>query len=243
MTDTLIDIRTPIINQIEQMVEDVHGWSPIDQLYSLFLLVYSTSNLEGDIVEVGSWAGRSALVLGTAAKYIGNIKVHAIDYFPNKEDWYENYDDTYSFQIPINNTRYLGHDKQTVWKEPYEEAILPFYKKHPNLLKHFEENLLRNNLVEFVKPFKGNSELFTNKINENFKCRFLYLDGEHSYESVRNDITNLSKYLVKDGIICFDDAFTSYGGVDEAINELIIHSDKFYLPIKVTRKLFVAKKI
>ena len=69
----------PIIEQIEKMVENIHGWSPIDQLYTLFNLAYLASDIEGDIVEIGSWGGRSASVLGLAAQLIGNTVVHCID--------------------------------------------------------------------------------------------------------------------------------------------------------------------
>jgi predicted O-methyltransferase YrrM len=233
---------TPIYETIEKMVENIHGWSPIDQLYSLYLLAFSTHQLKGDIVEIGSWSGRSAVVLGSVAKQLGNTKVFAIDYFPNKEDWNENEDGTYEFSIEVKGVKYLGHHKQTVWKKPFEKSILPFYKKHPNLLNHFNDNITSNSLTEIVEPIKGNSNSFSEIVSENFKCKFIYIDAEHSYESVKNDIIIMKKHLVSGGIICFDDAFTSYEGVDKAIEELIINNNEFVYCYKLTRKLFVAIK-
>jgi predicted O-methyltransferase YrrM len=75
-------ITTPILSQIEALVADVPGWSPIDQLYTLFQLAEYTSDLPGDVVEIGSWCGRSALALGLAARLTGRTKVHCIDRRP-----------------------------------------------------------------------------------------------------------------------------------------------------------------
>ncbi|MGH2652192.1 MAG: hypothetical protein ACRDHK_13400, partial [Actinomycetota bacterium] len=71
--------RQPIIDQIESIVRDVPGWSPVDQLYTLFNLAFLNSRVEGDIVEIGSWCGRSAAVLGLAARRLGGLRVHAVD--------------------------------------------------------------------------------------------------------------------------------------------------------------------
>jgi len=54
--------------QIEALVDNVHGWTPIDQLFTLYTLTWLSAELDGDVVEVGSWCGRSAVVLAAAAK-------------------------------------------------------------------------------------------------------------------------------------------------------------------------------
>jgi len=118
-------ITVPTINQIEEMVKDVPGWSPIDQLYTLFNLAYFTSDLVGDIVEIGSWGGRSASVLGLSARLIGRTVVHCIDLFPEKSDWKENKDGSFSMEVRIGDAVYGGYKDQTVWKEvsgqPYHQ--------------------------------------------------------------------------------------------------------------------------
>ena len=84
--------------------------------------------------------------------------------------------------------------------------------------------------------------MFLNTVSEDFKCRLAFIDGEHSYNAVKSDIANIQNHLVHNGIISFDDAFTSYDGVDTAINEMIIESGNFYNFRKLTRKLFIAFK-
>ena len=99
----------PIWMELEDIINDVPGWSPIDQLYTLFQLAFVTLELQGDIVEIGSWCGRSALALGMAAKLTGNTKVHCIDLFPEKKDWEPNSDGSYSFTIRLDNQILGGH--------------------------------------------------------------------------------------------------------------------------------------
>ncbi len=229
-------------NSITEDVKDIYGWSPIEQLYSLNMLGLLTQDLEGDILEIGSWGGRSAVALGLSAKESGKSQVHCIDYFPDASDWSVNEDGTYSFTVDLENHILPGHKQQTVWKEPFEESIKPFYDEHPNLLEYFNENINKCGLSEFIKPFRGNIQMFLNTVSEDFKCRLAFIDGEHSYNAVKSDIANIQNHLVHNGIISFDDAFTSYDGVDTAINEMIIESGNFYNFRKLTRKLFIAFK-
>ena len=47
-------VVTPLVTEIETLVEGVPGWSPIDELFTLSTLVYATAHLPGDVVEVES---------------------------------------------------------------------------------------------------------------------------------------------------------------------------------------------
>jgi hypothetical protein len=236
------DITIPIIRQIETIVQDIPGWSPIDQLYTLFNLVCFTSDIEGDIVEIGSWCGRSASVLGMAARLIGNTKIHCIDLFPEKNDWQQNEDGSYSFKVEIKNKIYGGYQEQTVWKEPFEKDIAPIYEKYHGIFDIFTETIIKNNLQEMVKTYKGNSTMFKELMSDDFKCKLAFLDGDHSYEAVCQDIRNMENYLVEGGWICFDDAFSHYDGVNRAIEDCIISQPSYELCQQMTRKFFIAKR-
>lgn len=72
------------------------------QLLSLFTLVFSSADIEGDILELGSWCGRSAIALGMAAALTDNSKIYCVDWFPEKDDWYKNDDGSYSFSVDID---------------------------------------------------------------------------------------------------------------------------------------------
>src|SRR5438105_1134659 len=90
-----------LASEIEALVADVPGWSPLDELFTLSLLAYSTAHLPGDLVEVGSWCGRSSVVLGAAARDTHGL-VHCVDLFPERNDWRRNSDGTYSMSVNID---------------------------------------------------------------------------------------------------------------------------------------------
>jgi predicted O-methyltransferase YrrM len=232
----------PIIEQIEKMVSTIHGWSPVDQLYSLFLLAYSNSHINGNIIEIGSWCGRSSAVFGLVAQMTNIDQVICIDLFPNEEDWIQNIDGTYSFHTSYKNKNYSAYIEQTVWKDAFENSVHPVYEKNNNLFEIFSNNMKELGYDKIIKPIKGNSFALKYNVNNLFKCKFAFIDGDHGYEAVCNDIKNIEPYLTSGAWICFDDAFSTYDGVNRAIQELIIDNPSYHNCQQITRKLFVARK-
>lgn len=237
-----IDMTIPIIKQLEEAVASIPGWSPVDQLYTLFNLALMSSHLEGDIVEIGAWCGRSAAALGMAAQLTGKCRVHCVDLFPAKDDWYENSDGNFSFKVTIDGKTYGGYQDQTVWREPYFRDIAPLYDTHQTIYHIFSENISRCGLTPCIAAHWGDSTAFVDKIGDNFTCRLAFLDGDHSYDAVCMDIRNIEKYLVRGGWLCFDDAFSCYDGVNSAITDLIINSGNYECCQQMTRKFFIARK-
>lgn len=234
------NIKKPTLDIIKELTEDIPGWCQEEQLLVMYLLAETTNELDGEFLEIGSWCGRSAVILASAAKRIGT-KLNCVDLFPNKEDWFKNSDGTYSFKVKVDNNEYFGCVSQKVWKEPFEKEILSMYNKHQVGTKEiFDNNMKKNNLTQYVQAFKGNSEEFIN--NFSGKIKLAFIDGDHGYEAVCKDIEAVEKFLVKGGWIIFDDAFTVNKGVDKAIDEMIINSNKYELCHQVTRKCFIAKK-
>jgi hypothetical protein len=171
---------TPVVTRIEQMVHGVPGWSPQDQLVALFNLAY-TSDVEGDIIELGSWCGRSATALGLAAKLSGGSIVHCVDLFPEKSDWRENSDGTFSFSVTVDGQTVGGHHEQRVWAEPYHRDIAPLYERHARTLDVFEDTMARNDLSDVVRPFRGTLRMFADAAPSGLRCKLAFIDGEHSY--------------------------------------------------------------
>lgn len=233
----------PILSTLELSVERVPGFSSLDQLMTLFTLAYSSANLEGDVLELGSWCGRSAVALGLAAKLTGNAKVYCVDLFPEEKDWRRNTDGSYSFEVNINGKSYAAYDEQTVWAEPYEKYIAPVYQNFSGALDVFKKTIDNNGLSPWVVPFKGDLASFVaSKVTESLALRMVFIDGDHSYSAVMNDIAIVERYLVSGGWICFDDAFSSYPGVNRAIEESVLNSGKYHQCQQLTRKFFVARR-
>lgn len=232
----------PITTQIEEAVQGIPGWSPIDQLLTLFTLAYTSADLDGDILELGSWCGRSAVALGMAAKLSGKGKVHCVDLFPEKNDWFKNEDGTYSFAVTLDGKTYGAYQDQTVWAEPYLKDIAPMYERYSGTLEAFTLAMQANFLTDLVLPYRTDLEGFSKKAPDDFALRMAFIDGDHSYEAVAKDIRTVEKFLLPDGWICFDDAFSSYDGVNEAIQKHVIDSGNYNRFQQMTRKCFVAQR-
>lgn len=74
-----------------RMFGAIPGMLPLDQCIRLYYLAYGNAGMGGDIVEIGSWQGRSTCFLAQACKDTGVGVVHAIDHFrgnPGKEQSY-----------------------------------------------------------------------------------------------------------------------------------------------------------
>ena len=232
----------PITTQIEEAVEEIPGWSPIDQLLTLFTLAYTSADLNGDILELGSWCGRSAVALGMAAKLAGKGKVHCVDLFPEKNDWFKNDDGTYSFAVTLDGKTYGAYQDQTVWAEPYLKDIAPMYKRYNGTLEAFTLAMQANSLSDLVFPHRTDLEGFSKKTSSDFALRMAFIDGDHSYDAVAKDIRIVEQFLLPNGWICFDDAFSSYDGVNEAIQKHVIDSGNYKRFQQMTRKCFVAQR-
>jgi predicted O-methyltransferase YrrM len=232
---------TPLVTDIETLVADVQGFSPVDELYTLSMFVHATTGLPGDVVEIGSWHGRSSVVLGTAARETHGL-VHCIDLFPRLEDWYKNPDGTYSFSVEMNGQRHSGYQEQTVWPDAFEARVAPIYAHCPDVFETFTANVRRASLTKVVRPHRGTSTTFAATQLPRFQARAIFIDGDHGYEAVKTDILNLWSFLVPGGWICFDDAFSGYDGVDRAVTELVIGNDDFDVKRQFTRKCFAARK-
>jgi predicted O-methyltransferase YrrM len=193
-------------------------------------------------VEIGSWCGRSAVALGLAARQTGDTRVHCIDLFPRKEDWNRNADGSYSMRVRLGDEAVDAYRVQTVWREPFERDIAPLYQRSDGILDIFEQTISSNALGDVVVSYRGTSKVLARKRADGFRCRLAFIDGDHSFEAVCHDIDNIEPALLPGGWLCFDDAFTSYDGVDRAIRERVIKNCAFDLKQQLTRKLFVARK-
>mgnify|MGYP006138537133 FL=1 len=106
----------------------------------------------------------------------------------------------------FNNPLKKIYFKYILKKDPYSiEAV-------SELLKKFQNN---------VQLVKGNSNHFLKKIDM-AKIDYVFLDGGHTYETVKNDLKYSAPVLENNGTILCDDYNLSYApGVKKAIDEFI----------------------
>ena len=148
---------------------------------------------------------------GKDFKYVG------VDLFGEN---YENINEVIpntKFSNPLKNIYFKYIKKQN----PYSlEAV-------QDLLKKFQNN---------VSLIKGNSNTILKKIDMS-KIDYVFLDGGHDYQTVKNDLECCRQVIVNGGTVLCDDYDLSYApGVKKAINEFssehglkcsIIYNDRF----------------
>ena len=84
------------------------------------------------------------------------------------------------------------------------------FKSVSNLLRKFKYN---------VNIIKGDSNIILKDMSEKL-FDYVFLDGGHSYKTVKNDLNNLLPVITNNGIVICDDYNLSYApGVKKAIDE------------------------
>jgi len=151
-----------------------------------------------------------------------NFKFTGIDLFLNDPKSFEDeYIPKTTFSNPLKSIYY----RFIVKRDPYSLQSVN------KLLKKFKKN---------VNIIKGNSNEVLKKINLN-EIDYVFVDGGHKYETVKNDLENLTQIINNDGVILCDDYNLSYApGVKEAIDEYIL-KNKYNLKILNSRFAEITK--
>lgn len=109
--------------------------------------------------------------------------------------------------------KYLQPIKQVAcdpWDSDYEDLEYKFKNQYEN----FKHNTKRLNITEMrMTSDKMFSEL------DNVKFDFIYIDGDHSYEQVQQDLNNSFKVLKVGGVILVDDYAWVKDTVRRAVND------------------------
>ena len=97
-----------------------------------------------------------------------------------------------------------------------------------NLWEIFEQNMVKYNLTEYIKPIKMNS-IDASKLFPDESIDFLHLDASHDYENVMKDLKAWFPKIKKGGVISGDDFdIKAWAGVVHAVadffegNEVLI---------------------
>ena len=146
---------------------------------------------------------------GVTARNICELlsEIHGNDFKYIGLDLFEKNDENKSEIIP--NTNFSNPLKQIYFK--YIKRQDPYSKEAvEDLLKKFKNN---------VSLIKGNSNIVLKKIDMS-KIDYVFLDGGHDYETVKNDLDCCSEVIKNNGTILCDDYNLSYApGVKKAIDE------------------------
>ena len=103
---------------------------------------------------------------------------------------------------------------------PLKQIYFKYIKKQdPYTIEAVEDLLI--NFKKNIHLIKGNSNSVLKKIDMT-KIDYVFLDGGHNYETVKNDLQSCSEVIENNGTILCDDYNLSYApGVKQAIDEFV----------------------
>ena len=175
----------------------------------IFLLNHIIQNKPKNFLEIGVFHGVTSRNVCEILFYLhGNdFNFMGIDMFlSNQEILTSEYAPNINFSNPLKRLYY----KYIIRSDPYS------LKSVMNLLKKFKKN---------ISIIKGDSNEILKKINID-KVDYVFLDGGHKYETVKEDLKNLTNIINNNGIVLCDDYNLTYApGVRKAIDEYIVIHD------------------
>jgi predicted O-methyltransferase YrrM len=181
--------QTPDLDRLARSASRIPGMLSEETGKLLFALCYM-QQIEGDVVEIGSWQGYSTSFLARAvAERGGPGRMFAVDHFrgnAGKESFYAaGKSDLSDLESNFRrNMQSLGLDESvTLLAMPNAQAVEKLRSEHASV-------------------------------------RFLFIDGDHSKKGVQTDVDLFFPLLKKHSIVVFDDCSADAPGVIEVIDEL-----------------------
>ena len=179
-----------------------------------FLLNHIKQNKPKNFLEIGVFHGvTSRNVCELLYSVHGNdFKFTGIDLFSKDTKFLK---DEHIPNTKFSNPLKIIYYKYIVRLDPYSiKSVL-------RLLKKFQNN---------VNIIKGSSNKVLKEINLD-EFDYVFLDGGHKYETVKNDLENLTQVINNNGIIlCYDYDLSYAPGVKKAIDKYVFEK-KFNLKI------------
>jgi hypothetical protein len=180
----------------------------------------------GDIVEIGSWWGKSAFVFLRLLKSYGTGKLLCVDPWSN-ECLIQDDEGGLVDQVPVDA----------------DEALTVFQL---NLLPYAggDVNYLRLPSVEGAARYRENATVTTEVFGETTysgQISILHIDGNHSYEAVRADVDAWTGLVMQGGWIIIDDYIWPYGDGPRQVGDSYLekHADSLAAAFVMGSALFI----
>ncbi len=181
---------------------------------------------QGDIVEIGSWWGKSAFVLNWLASCYGIGKLLCVDPWSN-EHLVQKDENGLVDRVSVNADEAL-----TV----FQINLLPYARG--------AVNYLRQPSVDAAQTYRRSPVVTTPVFGETCysgHIAVLHVDGNHSYENARSDMEAWSDLVIPGGWIIIDDYIWPYGDGPRCVADefLAANLDKIELAFVMGSALFL----
>ena len=154
-------------------------------------MVAACSPASGAIVEIGSFKGKSTVMMAKVVEHYGLGKVIAID--------------PHNFNSPELQELRAAPESST-----YDD---------------FVRNIQRAEVYKSVELHRAYSKEVSPAWNR--PIRFLWIDGDHTYNGAKTDFDGFFPHLVPGGMVAFHDALHAFSGPIRVFVEDVLRSNQF----------------
>lgn len=186
-TKKLPDNFDSFVENLLKEVETVEGYlAPNEMRFLALLAAYPTA--KGDILEIGSFKGKSTVILAKSANLVRQTEVHAVD----------------PMTAPSETDPDLRGDASS------------FGDFQKNIAAHAVADK-----IEFHKTFSYELAKTWNKF-----LRFLWIDGDHTYEGTKKDFDGFAPHLAAGAIVAIHDVLHEFdGGIRVFMEDILLSPD------------------
>jgi len=181
------DLET-VLSEAWEATREVPGYLTEKEARFLGLLAACVPT-KGAIVEIGSYKGRSTVMLAKVASHYGGGPIVAID--------------------PHNSPILLDHQSSQA-ASSYQD---------------FLDSIQSAGVAAHVEPHAEYSTAVAKSWNR--PIRFLWIDGDHTYEGAKSDLDGFIPHLVPQGVVAFHDTLSNFPGPIRVFVEDVLGSDRF----------------
>lgn len=193
----------------------IKGFMAEDEARRLYQAAEDAAGM-GPLLEIGSYCGKSAYVMGCACKSRGSV-LFSVDHHTGSEE-----------QQP--GEAYFD-------PELYDRAL-----SRVNTLPFFHGTLVKNGLTDIVIPVIGSSECVGRFWQT--PLAMVFIDGGHSFESALADFNTWAAHIKPGGFLVFHDIFLDPekgGQAPRRVYDMACGSDDF-IALEMTQTLGVLKR-
>lgn len=170
----------------------IEGWLTDGEANQLFALAkYHTPRQRPVVVELGSWKGKSSVMLAGGLTRKQNARLFCIDPF--------------------------GCDEDPEYQAKYYDPLMKSGEMTNEM--QFRQNMRVGGVERIATPLKGYSFQFAETWTE--PIDFLFIDANHEYSAVLRDFSTWSGFVKEDGVVAFHDANGSWPGPTRVVEEML----------------------
>jgi hypothetical protein len=189
--------------------KDIKGWfTDLDRRCFAALLESQRDSPPGDLVEIGAFQGKSAVVIGDYLREGERFVV--VDLFGDQERYDDSAED-------VANRRENRRSYPRLTREIFEENYRAVHDHLPVVVQGFSSEV-----VKHVEPGTA---------------RFIHVDASHLYPAVKVDCESSRQLMRPGGVVSFDDYRNhKTPGVSAAVWGAVATGE--LIPVAITRKKF-----